>query len=74
MNRNIVVPVVDFSMLGNGKAGREVAGIIDRACRETGFFYLVNHGIPKKDVEQIWAQLAWFFNLPGTGKLVFCRT
>ena len=74
MNSRRAVPVVDFSMLGNGKAGRETSCIIDRACRETGFFYLLNHGIPKQDIEQLWVQAAWFFDLSGVEKQGVARS
>jgi isopenicillin N synthase-like dioxygenase len=51
------IPVIDF-------AGPNVAWEVHKACRETGFFYVANHGVPQKLVE---AQFDWarrFFALP----------
>jgi isopenicillin N synthase-like dioxygenase len=39
------IPVVDMAPLRAGDAD-SVAGAIDRACRETGFFYVTGHGVP----------------------------
>jgi isopenicillin-N synthase len=46
------VPVIDISPLrgDNDIAKRKVAGQIDRACRNPGFFYASNHGV---DVEKL---------------------
>ena len=60
------VPVVD---LGPSRSGRRedrlaVAWEIHKACRDTGFFYVSNHGIAAALVA---AQLEWtrrFFALP----------
>jgi isopenicillin N synthase-like dioxygenase len=46
------LPVIDFSVWIDSKSTAEqklkVALKIDQACRDTGFFYLTNHGIPSK--------------------------
>jgi isopenicillin N synthase-like dioxygenase len=41
------LPVIDFTpfISGTDEARRATAKNIDRACRESGFFYLENHGI-----------------------------
>ena len=36
---NGLLPIVDL-------AAKDAAAAIDRACRETGFFYVVGHGVP----------------------------
>jgi len=74
MNANRAVPVVDFSSLGNSESGHEMSRIIDQACRETGFFYLVNHGISTRNIERLWAQVAWFFKLSGADKMAVARS
>lgn len=54
------IPVVDLGISDL----RKVAWEIHKACRDTGFFYVANHGIPQAVAE---AQLAWaarFFALP----------
>ncbi len=40
------VPVIDVAPLVDGAAGRDrVAGELSAACRESGFFYVVNHRV-----------------------------
>jgi isopenicillin N synthase-like dioxygenase len=40
------LPVIDLAPLGGTAAeARTVASAIDRACRDSGFFYIVGHGI-----------------------------
>ena len=42
-----MLDVIDLSGLGSGDpaALRRVAAELGRACRETGFFYIRNHGV-----------------------------
>ncbi len=64
------IPIVDFGpFLGaRAPARRRVAGDIGRACREVGFFYLANHGVPAPLIESAFAQSKRFFALPATDK------
>jgi len=65
------IPIVDFAGAWSDQvADREaVAAAIHRACRETGFFYLVNHGVPQSLVERQFAFSRAFFDLPMDEKL-----
>src|SRR5438093_1754515 len=57
------IPVVDL-------AGAKVAWEVHKACRETGFFYVANHGVPQGLVD---AQFDWarrFFALPLEQKIL----
>jgi isopenicillin N synthase-like dioxygenase len=56
------IPVIDL-------AGTNVPREIHKACRDTGFFYIANHGVPHPLMD---AQLEWarrFFGLPAEVKL-----
>ena len=60
------IPVVDLggSFSPDPAARKAVAWEIHKACRETGFFYVANHRVPRALVD---AQFAWakrFFDLP----------
>jgi len=58
------IPVIDVSELraGTGLAG--LADAIGRAARDTGFFTIVNHGVPAEAVAAVFAEARRFFDLP----------
>jgi isopenicillin N synthase-like dioxygenase len=64
------IPVIDLSGTSSSPTHiKVVAEAIHRACRETGFFYVSNHGVAQ---DLIAAQFAWtkqFFDLPAEEKL-----
>ncbi len=71
------VPVIDIRNLWekNGTRGYDDAVMqIARACREWGFFQVVNHGIPAQLVSNTWQQVHHFFARPETDKASILRT
>jgi len=66
-----VLPVVDVSALAgrSGPAVRRVAGEIERACRDSGFFYVVGHGVPAELLGRLDAAARRFFQLPVAEKM-----
>jgi isopenicillin N synthase-like dioxygenase len=68
------VPVIDFSRITDGRADQAAAHEIDRACRESGFFYLQGHGLGSTELETVWSQLQWFFDLPPEHKRAVARS
>ena len=60
------VPLIDFGpfLVGDLQARREVAEAIGRACRDIGFFYLKNHGVPESLVAGSFAEAKRFFDQP----------
>ncbi|SMF19310.1 Isopenicillin N synthase [Tistlia consotensis] len=60
------VPVIDFGrfLAGGPEDRRETARQIGEACRNIGFFYLVNHGIPQETLDAVFAEAKRFFALP----------
>ena len=66
------LPIIDFTAYadGGGVEGRwRVAAALRAACTDTGFFYLVNHGISaaELDLAHAWGHL--FFELPRQTRL-----
>ncbi len=45
----------------SGAARAQMAGDLDRICRETGFLVLTGHGVPIGAIEGIWAAVNGFF-------------
>ncbi len=64
------IPVIDLTLLLAGALAerRLVARQIGAACRDTGFFYIINHGIPAALIAQSFAEAARFFALPTAQK------
>jgi isopenicillin N synthase-like dioxygenase len=65
------LPVVDVSTLVGrpGPPVAEVARDIERACRDSGFFYVVGHGVPAGLLSRLDAASRRFFALPEADKL-----
>jgi isopenicillin N synthase-like dioxygenase len=58
------IPVIDLAPFLDGRGKAAAAEAIGRACREVGFFYVKNHGIPRAQVEAAFAAARCFFDLP----------
>src|SRR3984885_5543750 len=70
--QSAALPVIDVGPLtgpapASARAG--VAGQIQAACRERGFFYVTGHGVPAGLLDQLAAASAEFFALPLADKL-----
>uniref|UniRef100_A0A0D9XAW9 Fe2OG dioxygenase domain-containing protein n=1 Tax=Leersia perrieri TaxID=77586 RepID=A0A0D9XAW9_9ORYZ len=61
----IKLPVVDLALLRRGPEQRAaVLRTLDAACREYGFFQVVNHGVDRADVAAMLDVARRFFALP----------
>ena len=58
------VSLIDLGATSDSATGREVAGRIDRACREIGFFGITGHGVPVAVIDDVWRAARDFFDLP----------
>jgi isopenicillin N synthase-like dioxygenase len=58
------VPVLDLTPLLDGGPIDELARELDRACRETGFFYVCNHGISETAINAVFGATRRYFALP----------
>ena len=76
------LPVIDVAPLAGASAATAaavpapvtpealaVAGQIQAACRERGFFYVTGHGVPAALLDELTEASAEFFALPATDKL-----
>ncbi|CAL0331161.1 unnamed protein product [Lupinus luteus] len=63
------LPIIDLS-----SADRDsIANSIRQACTEYGFFYLVNHGVEKDSVQEVFDHSSNFFSLPLEHKMKLAR-
>jgi len=58
------VPVLDLSPLSQGRSLDGIAAELRRACETIGFFYVANHGVPRKVVDGVFAATKRYFDLP----------
>ncbi len=62
------IPVIDIGGLlerdSASTEGDEAARQIGDACRDVGFFYIQNHGIPADHLDAVFREAKRFFNLP----------
>ena len=69
------LPVVDLAGSYESLEGfRNVAGQVDQVCRDSGFFYVVNHQVPQALIEDMFRASAVFFDLPAETKQSIIRT
>ena len=58
------LPIIDLASFTGDDAPTDVAEKIGAACREVGFFYVINHGVPRALMEEAFAQSNRFFAQP----------
>lgn len=60
------IPLIDFGpMVSDDPAERAKVGTeVRKACTEVGFFYALNHGVPKEVIDNTFAAAHRFFALP----------
>jgi isopenicillin N synthase-like dioxygenase len=65
------IPVIDIADLraGSPRAQQAIAERIAAACRDTGFFYVVGHGVPAELTDALMRDARRFFELPLEAKL-----
>jgi isopenicillin N synthase-like dioxygenase len=65
------IPIIDLApgFAADAATRREAARAIDAACRETGFFQVVNHRVPRETTAAVLDCARRFFALPAARKL-----
>jgi isopenicillin N synthase-like dioxygenase len=58
------VSVLDLTPLTHAGAIDVLAGQLDQACRETGFFYVSNHGVSENALSAVFEATRRYFALP----------
>lgn len=62
------VPVVDLSARRSAPGRAALAEAIDKACRTSGFFVIVGHGVPRELIDRMHTVTTAFFTLPDAEK------
>ncbi|XP_057434353.1 oxoglutarate-dependent flavonoid 7-O-demethylase 1-like isoform X2 [Lotus japonicus] len=66
------IPIIDLTLLSNGDT--EELSKLDIACKEWGFFQIVNHGVQKELVQRMKDATTEFFELPIEEKEKYAMT
>ena len=63
---SLSVPVIDISSWFDGSPASRaaIAGDVDRACRTSGFFQVVGHGVSDQLIATLLDEIDTFFHLP----------
>jgi isopenicillin N synthase-like dioxygenase len=71
------VPVIDIAGVtknASGEAAEQAVHEIAKACREWGFFQVINHGVSDALIDTVWHQTRSFFTGPAAAKQAILRT
>ncbi|CAJ1957730.1 unnamed protein product [Sphenostylis stenocarpa] len=69
-----LIPVIDLHNLLYAQSGTSELDKLHLACKDWGFFQLVNHGVSPSLVEKVKLEIKDFFNLPMSEKKKFWQT
>ncbi|KAK7401737.1 hypothetical protein VNO78_13449 [Psophocarpus tetragonolobus] len=73
-NHSLQIPVIDMHKLLSEQPGTSELDKLHLACKEWGFFQLINHGVSCSLVEKIKLEIQEFFNLPMSEKKRFWQS
>ncbi|KAF5444206.1 hypothetical protein F2P56_036699 [Juglans regia] len=67
------IPVIDLSLLTSGTPHQQSQAIqeLGKACKDWGFFLLINHGVPERQMEAVIEGIRGFFDLTEEEKREF---
>lgn len=72
---DLQIPVIDLRPLIDSSTDEELVararGQIGRACEDSGFFQVINHGVPEPLLEKTLEVVEGFFNLPLEEKMAY---
>ncbi|KAL8090936.1 oxoglutarate-dependent flavonoid 7-O-demethylase 1-like [Apium graveolens] len=63
-NPELEVPVIDMDILLDGDVMDTELNKLHHACKDWGFFQLINHGVSDSLLDQVKTEVAEFFKLP----------
>ena len=71
------VPVIDIAAVLQDAAAPQARAAVEQiaqACREWGFFQIINHGVAQTLIEATWRETRAFFRRPAESKRAILRT
>ncbi|CAJ1957736.1 unnamed protein product [Sphenostylis stenocarpa] len=74
LNHTLQIPVIDMQRLLSQQSGTSELNKLHLACKEWGFFQVINHGVSDSLVEKVELEIKEFFNLPMSEKKKFWQS
>ncbi|XP_020207760.1 protein SRG1 [Cajanus cajan] len=74
VNGDLEIPVIDMHKLLSQEFGTSELDKFHLACKEWGFFQLINHGVSSSFLDKLKLEIEDFFNLPMSEKKKFWQT
>ncbi len=71
------VPVIDIASImqnASGEAAQQAVNEIAKACRDWGFFQVINHRVSEELIDTVWQRTRAFFTGPAAAKEAILRT
>ncbi|TVU31731.1 hypothetical protein EJB05_23429, partial [Eragrostis curvula] len=65
------IPIIDLNRLLDPESSEEECAKLGSACKQWGFFQLINHGVPDDVISNFRNDLTGFFKLPLEAKKVY---
>lgn len=65
-----VIPIVDFAQWSNDEQRQHIAQKLVDACRDVGFVYIVNHGVPESLLDEAFTWSKKLFDLSHEEKML----
>ncbi|KAI9177740.1 hypothetical protein LWI28_018609 [Acer negundo] len=72
INGSLQIPVIDLSKLVDNDNDDELAKL-HSACKDWGFFQLINHGVSEAVIEKMKSDIQEFFKLPLEEKMAYAQ-
>ncbi|KAK7401739.1 hypothetical protein VNO78_13451 [Psophocarpus tetragonolobus] len=74
VNSILEIPVIDMQSLLSEESGSSELDKLNLACKQWGFFQLINHSVSPSLVEKVKLEVQDFFNLPMSEKKKFWQS
>jgi isopenicillin N synthase-like dioxygenase len=73
-SESLQIPVVDMSKLNGNQSDHDTElEKLHLACKDWGFFQLINHGVPEEVIQQVKIDIEEFFKLPLDDKKAYAQ-
>ncbi|KAK3153277.1 hypothetical protein QOZ80_2BG0170150 [Eleusine coracana subsp. coracana] len=70
-NISAAIPIIDLNRLLDPQSSKEESAKLGSACKQWGFFQLINHGVPDDVISNFKSDMTEFFKQPLEAKMAY---